>query len=584
MSMNSAEVSKAISDIRAPSRFGRRVEASLAVEVAGNSAVFRAQTVDVSRTGVLLYVSDDAFVPADETENMILYSERVEEEFGEGLEVRLGSGMHFEAEVVRVARRDDETDGPMLMACRYARPMSDEEWRSLGFLEDAEVTIGSEEVTEALAAASEVPAADRRERVRGGIRHAVEILSEYAAYRAVAINLSVDGVLLEMTDPAFFAGREGADRLEICTDRLTVQFGNGMRIRFRDADVAVDADIVRVGEKKRDGGATVVVGCQFHAPLKPAACERLGITMPESDGVADAEERPQTRVRELLLRARTAGATDLHLKAGSPPRVRVGGKLVQLEEHALDEVEAEAMAIDLIDSAAASRSADSGYAQFIFELADVGRFRVQMLRHGRGTAMAIRCLPVHAPALGDLRIPGEVQSMAELDSGLILISGRARSGRTTLLASLVDHVNRRRACHVVTLEETIEFAHHELAAHITQRDLGEEATPLAVALGQTLHMDSDVIAIGELNCAESLDAALEAAESGRLVLAAASGADAGDTLATLMHLVPEERRGTLQERFARSLQGILAVELEHDGRGRPLLACTMHRHKSGEPA
>ena len=111
---------------RAPSRFGRRVEASLSVEVAGRTGAFRAQTVDVSRTGVLLYLVDDGFVPESEAGNMIVYSERVEEEFGDGLEVRLASGMHFEAEVVRVARGEDSEDGPMIMACRYARAMSGE--------------------------------------------------------------------------------------------------------------------------------------------------------------------------------------------------------------------------------------------------------------------------------------------------------------------------------------------------------------------------------------------------------------------------------------------------------------------------
>jgi len=580
-SVHSGELSPAI---RAPSRFGRRVEVSLSVEVAGRSGAFSAQTADISRTGVLLYVVDDAFVPPAEAENVILYSERVEEEFGDGLEVRLASGLHFEAEVVRVARGDDSGDGPMLMACRYARPMTDEEWSSLGFIEDAEVTVGPEEVVEALASASELAAANRRSVSRRGLEHAVEILSEYAAYRAVAINLSCDGALLEMTDPAFFAGPEGTDRLDLCTDRLAVQFGNGMRLRFRDADVVIDARIVRVGEKKRDGGATVVVGCQFRTSLHAAACRLLGIPQPESVAAEDDERRSQTRVRELLTRARAAGATDVHLKAGSPPRGRVGGVLTNLEADPLDAVETEAMALDLMDTRHATRFGDTGYAQFVVEVPDVGRFRVHVLQHGGRAALAIRCLPMHAPALGDLRVPSAVRSLCALDCGLVLISGRARSGRTTLLASLVDEINRTRACHIVTLDDPIEFVHRELAAHITQRDLAEEATPYATAIGQALHLDADVLALGALRDAESLDAALEAAESGRLVVAAVSGSDAGDALASLLHLVPEQRRKTMRERFARSLRAVLAVELEHDDRGQPGLQCSVHRHRSGEPA
>jgi len=578
--MKSTQSNEPVPASRAASRFGRRVEVSLSVEVAGCSGVFGAQTVDISRTGVLLYLVDEQFVPTADAANMILYSERVEEEFGDGLEVRLGTGLHFEAEVVRVARREDGRDEPMIMACRYACPMTDEEWDSLGFLEEVDSTVEHEEITAALAAASEIPAANRRDRPRSGTRHAVEILSEYAAYRAVAVNLSRDGVLLEMTDPAFFAGGDGADRLEICTDRLSVQFGNGMRIRFRDADVAVDAEIVRVGEKQRDGGATVVVGCQFQEPLGIPACRRLNIALPESVLGEPGGEPSQTRVSELLVRARAVGATDLHLKSGSPPRVRVGGTLVQLEEDSLDEVETEAMALELEARPRVVGTSEHGYRQFVSELAGVGRFRVQALRRPGHVALAVRCLPMHPPALDDLDLPADVGSLASLRSGLVLISGRARSGRTTLLAALVDQVNRTRPCHIVTVEETVEFAHRELAAHITQRDLGEESTAMSVAIGQTLHLDADVVAIGGLGSAESLDAALEAAESGRLVFATTTGADAGDTLASLLRLVPEERRATLQDRFSRSLCGLLAVELEHDQMGRPQLQCILHRHKS----
>jgi len=582
--MESLQAGGTTPEIRAPSRFGRRVEASLSVEVAGRSGGFHAQTVDISRTGVLLYVVDEAFVPAADAQNMILYSERVEEEFGEGLEVRLAGDLCFEAEVVRVARQEDSPDGRMLMACRYARMMTDDEWNALGFLDDIDVNVGDGEVDDALASASDSSAANRRDRKRGGMSHAVEILSEYAAYRAVAINLSAEGVLLEMTDPAFFAGPQGAERLQVCTDRLAVQFGSGIRIRFRDVDVAVDAEIVRVGEKKRDDGATVVVGCQFDSPLSSDACRRLGIESPPSGVDSDVDERPQTRVRELLSRARAAGATDLHLKAGSPPRMRVAGRLVELEDEALAAVETEAMALDLMDPRHTTRFGDSGYAQFVLVLPEIGRFRVHLLRQGGCASLAVRCLPTHVPSLAELRVSPDVRSVAAIRSGLVLVSGHARSGRTTLLSSLVDEVNRTRPCHIVTLDHTIEFVHDELAAHITQRDLAEESTSLAMAIRQAQHLDADVVAIGALRNAESLDAALEAAESGRLVLAAVSGGDAGDTMVAMQHLVPEGRRKTLRERFARSLRCVIVVELQHDDNGTPRMVCTAHRHKSGPPA
>jgi len=335
---------------------------------------------------------------------------------------------------------------------------------------------------------------------------------------------------------------------------------------------------MRVGEKKRDDGATVVVGCRFDEPLRAAACKRLGIALPD-DAALDEEDRPQTRVRDLLALARAAGATDLHLKGGSPPRVRVGGALTSLESEALDEFEAEAMALDLMESRHSARFGDTGYAQFVFALPEVGRFRVHVLRQAGRATLAVRCLPAHVPSLADLGVPDAVRAFAALESGLVFVSGRARSGRTTLLASLVDEVNRTRSSHVVTLDQTIEFVHVELAAHITQRDLAEEATPCGAAIRQALALDADVIAAGALRDADALDAALDAAESGRLVLAAVTGSDAGEALTGVLHLAPEREHATFKARLSRTLRGVIAVGLEHDDAGAPHIECSVHRHK-----
>jgi len=569
--MGTLQAGNASSEIRTPNRFGRRVDVNLCVEVAGNSSPFRARTVDISRTGVLLYIDDDSFLPTADIENIILYSERVEEEFGDGFEVRLSSGLAFEAEVVRVARRDDRAHGPMHMACRYARAMSEEEWRSLGFTDDA---TGDEIDDELSGATSRESHPRQRER-----SHPVEIHSDYAAYRAQTINLSADGALLEMTDAAFFAAQEGSDRLQVCTHRLDAQFGGGMRIKFREADVAIDAEIVHVGEKKSESGVTVVVGCRFVSALTEEACDLLGIE--PLARAATSSSAPQTRVRDLLRDACAAGATDLHLKTDSPPRVRIAGALTNLESQPLDRVTTEAMALDLMDADVAARYREGGQALFVTGVPGVGRFRVQALRHQGCASIAIRCLPECVPSLAALGLEPNARMLAGVEHGLILLAGHARSGRSTTMASIVDDINQRRACHIVTLERPVEFLHRELAAHITQRDLGAEQIDVATAVRQSIDLDADVLAVSAIDDDAALDAVVDAAESGRLVIASVAGSDAATALACLVDKVHAERRDAMRSRLQRTLRTTLVLRLEYDDAGAARLISSVERPSSG---
>ncbi|MHC4953664.1 MAG: ATPase, T2SS/T4P/T4SS family [Planctomycetota bacterium] len=583
--MGTIEAGSSTPETRTASRLGQRVTARLTVEVAGQSRGFGAQTVDISRTGVLLYLDDDRFIPSDEIGNIILYSERVEEEFGDGFEVRLSADLAFEAEVVRVSRREGLDDGPMLMACRYARPMTEPEWASLGFTDEmADPLIGNDLVPAAPPPqAPAAPAVERKASARDGDDQPVEILSEYAAYRAIAVNLSPDGALLEMTDPAFFAGQQGSDRLQVCTDRLAVQFGNGMRVRFRDADLSVDAEIVRVGEKQKAGGATIVVGCRFLEPLRAAACKRLGLEPPVDDPDDKFAPRADSRVSDLLRSAHAAGATDLHIKAGSPPRARVGGRLINLTEESLDAIDTDVMALDLMAHRHQGRFGERGYVQFAVALEGCGRFRVNVLRHEGRAVIAVRCLPEAVPNLKELGVGADVRGIAKLESGLVLVAGHAGSGRSTFLAGLVSELNRTRSCHVVTLEEQIEFVHAEDRAHVTQRDLTCEGIGWAPAIRQALHLDADVVVLGELNEAPALHACLDAADTGLLVVASMQGGNVADSLSSLLDLVPERRRNTVRGRLERALHSIVMLRLEHDDAGANRLDCVVHRHRAGEP-
>jgi len=546
--------------LRERRRFGRRLAVSKRVEVAGSSGGFSAQTVNVSRTGVLLWVVDERFLPLAESENMLLFTERVAEEFGEGLEIRLGEDVALEAEVVRVTRRNEKDVGPVLIACRYARPLSQEEWRRL----DLE-RLPPGDIEEEMNAVLGESGRDRRQALRVPCEQPVEIHSEYAAYRAQVVDLSAVGVLLQMTDPAF-AAPTTADRLLVCTRRLGTQFGHGMRVRFLEADLTVEGEIVRVGERKSAGGVDILVGCRFEPPLDAVTCERLGIeTAPRSPAVSPEPAPGPSRAREFLAVARAQGATDLHLKAGSPPRARVGGTLTNLDRAPLDPAETRAIAADLLDEARTARLEARGHAEAVVELADLGRFRVNAVRQQGATALAIRTLPARLPELAP-----DQRALAMLDQGLVLLAGRGGSGRTTTLAAILDQINHGRACHILTLEDPVEIPHREVAAHITQRDLAADRISVHEALRQSRHLDVDVLAVARLASCADLLAVIEAAETGRLVFAVVDAGSPEEAIERMLQLAPPDRRPGVGERLARVLRAAASQRLVHadDGGAR----------------
>jgi len=550
--------------VRERRRFGKRLDVTHPIEVAGRSGGFSGQTVNISRTGVLLWVADDRFIPLAESDNMVLFTERVAEEFGEGLEIRLSQDIALEAEVVRVTRRAEKDTGPVLIACRYARPLTREEWERLGFEKLPPDDI-EQEMAEVLGQGT---GADRRRAMRVEREQPVEIHSDYAAYRAQVVNLSAVGVLLQMTDPAF-AAPNTADRLLVCTRRLGTQFGRGMRVRFLESDVTIAGEIVRVGERKAADGADILVGCKFDPPLDPATCERLGLEplRPTRDSRPQPEPAGETRVRELMKRAKEQHASDLHLKAGSPPRARIGGVLSNLGKTTLEPAETHAMALDLLDRARIERLERRGHAEAIVE-AGGARFRVNAIRQQGATALAIRSLPSPLPSL-----PPDQKLLASIESGLVLVSGHGGSGRSTTLAAIVDELNRSRPCHILSLEDPVEFPHREVAAHITQRDLATDGLTVREALRQSRHLDVDVVAVARLVTTADAEAAVESAEAGRLVLAVV---DAGGPDEAVERFLQGGRPG-LRERAAAALRAVSCQRLVHADDGTTKVDSTVRR-------
>ncbi|HVH51056.1 MAG TPA: PilT/PilU family type 4a pilus ATPase, partial [Gaiellaceae bacterium] len=234
----------------------------------------------------------------------------------------------------------------------------------------------------------------------------------------------------------------------------------------------------------------------------------------------------------LLKRAVELGASDVHLKLGRPPMLRRDGELAPLEGHApLDE-----KALKSVLEAVGARTPEklqhfhaAGDLDTAYQADGLPRFRVNAYRQRDATSLAFRIIPATIPSFGDLGMPPVVQKLAEEHRGLILVTGATGSGKTTTLAAMVDHMNRTRRQHIVTIEDPIEILHDDHGCIVNQREVGLDTESFGQALRRALRQDPDVILIGELRDAETAQTALQAAESGHLVLSTLHTVDAAET-------------------------------------------------------
>jgi twitching motility protein PilT len=277
---------------------------------------------------------------------------------------------------------------------------------------------------------------------------------------------------------------------------------------------------------------------------------------------------------QLLQKAVAAGASDVHLKVGQPPGARVAGTLAFFRVDKLRAVDTEAVARHLLRrhrhpvELESLREYDLGY-----ELAGVGRFRVNIYRQRGSLAVVMRVIPPRVPKLDELGAPAVCQSLALKDRGLVLCVGAAGNGKSTTLASMIDHMNHTLHKHVVTIEDPIEYLHEDDLCSISQREIGADTHSFASALRSALRQDPDVIQVGEIRDAETMDIALKAAETGHLVLSTLHTPDVARTVHRILALA-EGDASEIRERLAGALQGIIAQRLlpRASGQGRVLAA------------
>jgi len=266
----------------------------------------------------------------------------------------------------------------------------------------------------------------------------------------------------------------------------------------------------------------------------------------------------------LLRAAVESGASDIHLKLGQPPILRLDGDLAQMEgAPALNESDLDAV-LDAVTQISPTRRdifEDSGDLDIAFSHPSLPRFRVNGFRQRGATSFAFRVIPSEIPNFATLGLPPGVTRLAEERRGLVLVTGATGSGKTTSLASMLDHINRTRRQHIVTIEDPIEILHPDRGCIVNQREVGLDTVSFEQALRRVLRQDPDVILIGELRDAETAHTALQAAESGHLVFSTLHTIDAAETIGRMIEFFPPAKQQQIRSVLAGTLRGVISQRL-----------------------
>jgi twitching motility protein PilT len=268
---------------------------------------------------------------------------------------------------------------------------------------------------------------------------------------------------------------------------------------------------------------------------------------------------------EALVAAR---GSDLHLKAGSPPRIRVDGRLIAIDGPVLTPEMTENLLGEVIRPGLFEEFQRCNEADFAYSVGGVGRFRVNAFRQRGSVGMVFRRVQAGALSIEALGLPPVIAQLAEHHRGLVLVTGPTGSGKTTTLAAMIDHVNANNAVHIVTIEDPIEVLHADKLAMVSQREVRVDTDDFTIAMRAAMRQDPDVILVGEIRDAETLKTALAAAETGHLVLSTLHTTDAAETVNRCIDLFPPYQQRQVRLSLAAALRGIVAQRLvKRDGDG-----------------
>jgi twitching motility protein PilT len=265
--------------------------------------------------------------------------------------------------------------------------------------------------------------------------------------------------------------------------------------------------------------------------------------------------------KEVLQQLVQRNASDLHLKVGRPPTLRVNGELVSLEQPPLKPEDLKGLAEQLMTPRQVKEFTDNKECDFAIGVPGIGRFRCNVYQQRGSLCYAMRSIPYQAKTLRELNLPPVLEQIALKPRGLILVTGITGSGKSTALAAMIQHINEHRKANVITIEDPIEFLHRDINCNINQREVGTDTATFGQALRRVLRQDPDVILIGEIRDLETLDTALKAADTGHLVFSTLHTTDATQTIARVLSFYPPHQQAEVRYALASALQAIVSLRL-----------------------
>lgn len=287
-------------------------------------------------------------------------------------------------------------------------------------------------------------------------------------------------------------------------------------------------------------------------------------------------------IEEILREAKEAGASDVHLTVGIPPKMRVNGNLITMNYSRMLQADTLDILLGIMSETQRERFEGKGEYDFSFSIPDCGRFRVNAYRQSGSVAIAFRLIGTDVPAPEELGVPESVIDLYRKKRGLILVTGPAGSGKSTTLATIIDKINNNREVHIITLEDPIEYQHQHRMAMVNQREIGLDCGTYEDAVNAALREDPDVILLGEMRDPDTIAKAIDAAETGCLVLSSLNTMGTASAIDHIVNVFPPYYQQQLRIQLAKVLEAVVFQQLipTADGQGRVAAFEVVHTNQA----